>query len=94
MEDVDDKFWFRIAMLGGKSFRLLWNVLLTIIVIITFFYGVILNSFGSQWIAILICVGLLGVITFLSLIDIKEEKHRFDDWKTSNGSYRASSKKK
>ena len=87
---------FRFAMLVGKSGRLLWNILLTIVFIITFMYGVILNSFGSQWIAIVMCVFILGVITFLSLGDVKDEKNRFDGVRGNAGKKvsRASLRKK
>ncbi len=90
-----DGIGYRFVMLVGKSSRLLWNIFLTIVFIITFMYGVILGKFGSQWIAIVICVLILGVITFLSLVDVKEEKHRFDNVRNSSGSVsRASSKKR
>lgn len=95
--DYEDRsFGYRLFLLMGKSIRSVWVVFLTIILIVTVFYGIVLNAFDSQGVAILVCIGLLGLITFLSMVDIREERVKFSKVNGSSGSkvYRASSRKK
>lgn len=95
MKDFDDKLEYRAAMLIGKSARAIWVVVLTIILIVTVMYGVVLNAFDSQPVAILVSIILLSVITFLSMSDIRDEKRKFDSVKNGSPSVsRASSRKK
>ncbi len=84
--DYDDRsFGYRLFVLSGKFFRSIWTVFLTIVLIITIFYGIVLNTFNSQGVAIIVCVILLGVIMFLSMMDISEEKTRFSESNKKNG---------
>jgi len=84
MNDWDDKVEYRLAMLVGKSARAIWIVVLTIILIVTVMYGVVLNAFDSQPVAIFVSIFILAGITFLSMTEIKDEKRRYDGVKNGN----------
>lgn len=95
--NYDDKpLGYRFAWFVGKSFRSLWIVFLTIVLVITVLYGIVLNTFDSQGIAVALCALLLGLITFFSMVDIREEKDKFSNANKKSGRKvsRASSKNK
>ena len=96
MDYEDKSFGYKLAWFIGKSFRSLWIVFLTIVLVITVIYGIVLNAFDSQGIAVGLCALLLGLITFFSMIDIREEKDKFSNSNKKNGYkvFRASSRKK
>ena len=75
---LDDSVRYRFMIFLGKSARTVWIIVLTIILVITVFYGIILNCFNSRGIAVIISIIFVGGVTFLGFVDVKHEKERLD----------------
>lgn len=83
--DGEHKAWI---ILFFKSGRAIWIVFLSIVLILTVFYGVVLNTFESPVLAIVISALVLGILIFLAIFDIKEARDRIEDYRKDRVSVR------
>ena len=63
--------------------RSIWNVIISLVIILTFVYGMLLKSVGSRFIAVLLCAGLFGLLIFMSLYDAKKSRDNYVEFKNS-----------
>jgi tetrahydromethanopterin S-methyltransferase subunit E len=71
----------QLGLFFMKIGRSVWTVIFGLIIVLTFIYGVFLNKFGSQYIAILISALIFGILVFLSLNDAKEARDYYEERK-------------